>query len=240
VTADSPTIRQPERGYRYSLDPFLLAGFCPLPGVRSAVDLGTGAGILPLLIASRSPETAIVGIELQPELARLAGANVAARGLAERVRIIEGDIRAVRSRLPAQSCDLVVSNPPYRKVGSGRQAPDRQRAAARHEQAGGLPEFTAAAAYLLRQGGRFCLIYLAERLAELLAELRGAGIEPKRLRLVHSRPGDEARLVLVEARRGGRSGLKVEPPLYIYAGSDYSAEVRDCYAGLDWLPTAGG
>lgn len=225
-------LRQPSKGYRYSLDPFLLSGFVDRTA-KVAVDLGTGSGILPILLCSRFPALSMTGLELQPELAELARCNVVDNGLAGQVRILDGDVRNCCSLFPPQSVDLVVSNPPYRPPGSGRVAPDRQRAAARHEQAGGLREFVAAAAYLLGSGGRFCLIHLAERLAELLAELRLARLEPKRLRLVHSRPADEARLVLVEARRDGRSGVRVEAPLYVYDGEGYSRDVLDCYPGLE-------
>jgi len=125
-----------------------------------------------------------------------------------------------------------VSNPPYRSLGGGRTAPTTERATARHELAGGLEDFLAAAHYLLKQGGRFYLIYLAERLAELLAAMREQRLEPKRLRCIHARPGERALMVLVEGRKSGKPGLTVEAPLYVYAGEeDYSAEVLAMYEG---------
>lgn len=222
-------IIQKRDGYRFSLDPILLCGFARLDGVTAVLDLGTGSGVIPLLLARRSGATRILGMELQAAAADRARRSVELNGLTERVEIIEGDVRQVTGQLGPGSFDLVLSNPPFRPGGSGRIAPGAERAAARHELAGGLQDFVAAAARLLRPGGRCCLIHLAERLTDLLVELRGAGLEPKRLRLVHSRAGEEARLVLVEARRGGRPGLMVEAPLVIYDGEGYGAEVLAWY-----------
>jgi tRNA1Val (adenine37-N6)-methyltransferase len=224
---------QAEKGYRYSLDPILLAHFSADRAKGQVVDLGTGGGILPLLLSHLGNADVLTGIELQPTLVERARRNVELNALTGQVTILDGDIRKIKSLLPAGSADLVVANPPYRKVGSGRIAPDDERAAARHELAGGLREFTAAAGWLLKHGGSFCLIYLAERLSELLIEMVGAGIEPKRLRMIHSRRGEEAKLVLVEGRKGGRPGLIVEKPLTLYrdgsTGRDYSDEVLQMY-----------
>ena len=222
-------IIQKRDGYRFSLDPILLCGFASFAGVEAAVDLGTGSGVIPLLLARRSAAIRIVGVELQAGLADRARRSVALNGLAERVEIVEGDLRQVAGQLGAGSFDLVLSNPPFRQGGSGKIAPEAERAAARHELAGGLADFLKAAALLLRPGGRCCLIYLADRLTDLLLELRRAGLEPKRLRMVQSRAGEGARLALVEARRGGRPGMVVEAPLLIYEGEGYSAEVLAWY-----------
>ncbi len=220
---------QKRNGYRFSLDPILLCGFASLDGVEAAVDLGTGSGVITLLLARSSVATRIVGVELQAGLADRARRSVVLNGLAERIEIVEGDLRAVAGQLGVQSFDLVLSNPPFRQGGTGKIAPEAERAAARHELAGGLADFLKAAALLLRPGGRCCLIYLAERLTDLLVELRSAGLEPKRLRMVQSRAEDSARLLLVEARRGGRPGMVVEAPLLIYAGEGYSPEVLSWY-----------
>jgi tRNA1(Val) A37 N6-methylase TrmN6 len=224
-------ICQPQQGYRFSLDPFLLCGFAQIAPEERLLDLGTGCGVLPLLLQRRFRSQKIVGLELQPELADLAKRNVEINDLRQQVEILAGDLRQCEKYFSAQSFDVVVSNPPFRQAGCGRLAPDPQRAAARHELAGGLPEFVAAAAFGLRNGGRLYLIHLAERLVDLLEEMRRHRIEPKRLRTVHSRAGDRARLVLVEGRRAGRPGLCLEPPLCIYADEGYSAEVLEWYGG---------
>ncbi|TYO96066.1 tRNA1Val (adenine37-N6)-methyltransferase [Geothermobacter ehrlichii] len=222
---------QAKAGYRFSLDPFLLCGFAPLAEMagRRLVDLGCGNGVIPLLAARQSAAARIVGIEQQPAMVERARRSVRLNGLDDRIEILAGRVQDVPELLPVQSVDLVLSNPPFRPPRSGRIAPDDERAAARHELAGGLDDFVRAAAFLLKNGGRFCLVHLTERLTDLLTLLRQASIEPKRLRLVHSRRKEPARLVLVEGRRAGRPGLTIEPPLVVYEGEGYSAEVLACY-----------
>ncbi len=222
---------QAEKGYRFSLDPVLLAHFAQLRAGERIVDLGTGSGVIPLLLARLSAATELVGVELQPQMAERAERNVALNDLQERVQILHGDLRQIRQLLPVASADLVVTNPPYRPLGSGRISPADERAKARHEIAGGLQDFIAAASWLLKNGGRFATIYLAERLPELLSQLLVCGIEPKRLRMVHPRRQEPARMVLIEGRKAGRPGLAVDPPLYIYngAGRDYTDEVLAMY-----------
>lgn len=222
-------IIQAKRGYRFSLDPVLLSDFVQVADCDRLADLGTGAGVLPLLLAARTALKHIVGVEIQPELADRARRSVLLNGLQERIDILQGDLRGLHKRLPPQTFDVVVSNPPFRRPGTGRQAPDAERAAARHELAGGLSDFLRAAAYLLRDGGRFHVIYLAERLTELLTAMQNLRLEPKRLRCVHPRLSEAANLVLVEGRKGGRSGLLVEPPLCVYDGNTYSAEILAIY-----------
>ncbi|MFO7577956.1 MAG: SAM-dependent methyltransferase, partial [Pelovirga sp.] len=146
---------------------------------------------------------------------------------------LQGDIRQIAVMLPAGAADLVVTNPPYRTPGSGRIAPVGERAGARHELAGSVADFVAAAGWLLQPGGRLAVIYLAERLTLLLTSMSMAGIEPKRLRLVHSRAAAGARLVLVEGRKGASPGMQVEKPLILHgegaAAGKYSAEVARMY-----------
>ncbi|OGR33779.1 MAG: hypothetical protein A2005_09715 [Desulfuromonadales bacterium GWC2_61_20] len=226
----TPVLDQNPGGYRYSLDPFLLVGFAAAESGRRLVDLGCGSGVVPLLLAARRPQALVSGIELQPRLAELARSNVAASGVADRVEIIAGDLRQIGPLLPPAECDAVLANPPYRRVGSGRLAPDGERAAARHELNGTLADFVAAAVYLLKAGGRFYLVHLPERLSEVLTLLQTAGLAPKRLRCVHPQPGAAACLVLVEGRKGGRPGLVVETPLLVRDGGGYSPEMAALYA----------
>ncbi len=224
-------IIQAEKGYRFSLDPLLLCAFATIPRGAQVVDLGTGSGLIPLLLARRCGAAKILGVEIQGDLAERARRNVQLNDLQEQVTIVCCDLRQPRPELPLQSFDVALANPPYRRPGSGRVAPGAERAAARHELAGGLDDFLAAAARLLRDGGRFYLVFLAERLAELLAAMRQRQLEPKRLRTVHGRSGDPARMVLVEGRKRGGAGLVIEAPLFIYTGEGYSAEVRAIYEG---------
>lgn len=222
-------IIQARNGYRFSLDPILLCNFARVGKGETVFDLGTGAGVIPLVLAKRSQATRVVGIELQPQLADRALRSAVLNDLEERVEIRCTDIREVRDWAGPQSADVVVCNPPFRVPGSGRIAPGDERAAARHEISGSLDDFLVAAVYLLPDGGRFYIIHLAERLAELLALMQQRRLTPKRLRCVHSREGEAARLVLVEGRRGGGGGMRVEAPLYVYAGENYTAEVLAMY-----------
>ena len=227
---------QGENGYRYSLDPILLSRFVRIKKSARVVDLGSGCGILPILLAKLSTAEELIGIELQASLAVRSVRNVKLNSLQDRVHILPGDIRNIRNLLPAGSIDLVVSNPPYRSLASGRIAPGSERATARHELSGGLADFVASAKWLLKNGGSFAVIYLAERLPELMAAMVAVGIEPKRLRMVHSRQDAPAKIVLLDGCRGGRPGLKVEKPLYIYknsgTGRDYTEEVLQMYGEL--------
>ena len=226
-------IRQPAAGYRHSVDPLLLCAFATIGAADRVADLGTGCGVIPLLLAGRGKGREFVGIEVQEGLAAQAAANVSGNGLAGRVTIVPADLRELPAGIAPASFDVVLANPPYRAPGRGRLSPGAERAAARHELAGGLDDFLAAAARLLGHGGRCALVLIPERLVELLAALRAQRLEPKRLRLVHSRPGRPACLVLVEGRKGGRPGLEVEAPLVIYgegAGRDYSEEMLRVFA----------
>jgi tRNA1Val (adenine37-N6)-methyltransferase len=228
----APTILQACDGYRHSLDPLLLCAFALVPPQARVADLGTGSGVMPLLLAHQGQGREFVGIERQPALAARAAASVRLNGLEGRVRIVCADLRALSAEVAAGSFDVVLANPPYRRMTSGRVAPGAERAAARHELAGGLPEFLATAERLLKNRGRCSVVFLAERLAELLATLCRCNLEPKRLRLVHSRAGEPARLVLVEGRKNARPGLTVEAPLIVYGageGRDYSAELQEIF-----------
>ncbi|MCD4688649.1 MAG: tRNA1(Val) (adenine(37)-N6)-methyltransferase [Desulfuromonadaceae bacterium] len=222
-------IIQHQDGYRFSLDPVLLCAFTRVAAGETVVDLGSGSGVIPLLMARRSDSAQIIGVERQSTMVDRSRRSVLLNGLESRITIQEGDLRQIRNLLDAESAQVVVANPPFRKVDSGRLSPHSERAQARHEVAGNLADFVAAAAYLLGSGGRCYLVYLAERLAELLDLLRQAGLEPKRLRCIHSRTGQAARMVLVESRRAGGVGLTIEAPLYVYDGECYSAEVLGCY-----------
>lgn len=221
------TLHQPEKGYRFSIDAVLLAAQArPRPG-DLVVDLGTGCGVVALLMAGRCSELKIYGVELQAELARLARRNVRHNHLEGVVQIIEADINSLGGKHLPRPADLIVTNPPYYKLASGRLNPDDQRAVARHELRLNLDQLLAGVKRLLRTGGRLVCVYACERLTDLLTGMRRAGVEPKSLRMVHSRSHDEAKLCLVEGIQQGRPGLKIQPPLVIYApDGDYSEEVK--------------
>ena len=227
--AGGPVFRQ-DPGARLSTDSVLLADFVPLRGAERGIDLGCGAGILSLLLLCRGERLHMTGLELREEAAALARENLTQNGFSERSKILTGDIREHRSLFSHGSFDLAVANPPYFPTGSGASSPDPARAGAREERESSLEDFCAAAAFLLPTGGRFCLVYRPERLTALLGCLHESGLEPKRLRFVSARAESAPSLALVEARRGGRPGLVVEPPLVLQeAQGKESGEVRRIY-----------
>lgn len=210
------TVNQPRDGYRFSIDAILLADFVQCKDGQVIIDLGTGCGIIALLLATRHPGVQLVGVEIQDELARAAAANVRANRLEDRIRILHQDLKALHIQQVPDLVHQVVCNPPYRRVKSGRVNPDRSKAGARHEIFARLADFVDAAARMLQLSGRLSCIYPAERLTDLMDHLRQANLEPKRLRLVHSKREEGARLVLLTAVKGGRPGLVIDPPLVIY------------------------
>jgi tRNA1Val (adenine37-N6)-methyltransferase len=157
------------------------------------------------------------------------------------VEIRREDLRIPESLCPSASFDAAVCNPPYRRLGSGRMNPDPEKTAARHEIAGTVSDFLAAAAYALREGGRLYTIYPAARSVELLFRMRLNRLEPKRLRLVHSRSDSAAQFVLAEGVKGGGEQLSVTRPLFIYErGGGYSAEMISIFQALSSFPPGGG
>lgn len=222
-------IQHPGR-FPFGMDPVLLAHFVQVRRRDRVLDLGTGCGIIPLLLAGSHSELRITGLELQPETAEMASRSVQLNQLEHRIRIDCGDYRQIAQRYGHGQFDVVTMNPPYRETGRGAVSPAEFRAAARHELDGGLPEAVEAAAIAVKFGGRVAAVFLAERLADLLVQMRAQRLEPKRLRLIHPREGRPANLLLLEAVKGGGAGLRVEPPLVIYGeGQTYTPEVQQIY-----------
>lgn len=209
----------------------LLARFAAEKPVARAADLGSGSGVVALCLLGLGAAGEVVGVELQEEMAERARRSAAWNGWAERARFLAGDLRGLGALLPAAAFPLVVSNPPYRPLASGRVSPEPSCAVARHEVACALADVTAAADYLLEPKGDFCVVYPAQRAAALLEGCRGAGLEPKVLRFVHPRAGELPSLVLLRCRKGGTEGLEVRWPLALHppdgeggSGRRYSEE----------------
>jgi tRNA1Val (adenine37-N6)-methyltransferase len=223
---------QSRGGYRVSLDAVLLAHFAQFRAGARVVDLGAGNGALLAMLAHRHPSARLTGIEIQAAMVARARRNVVLNGLQDRVKIVGGDVRAIAGLAEPESYDAAICNPPYRAARSGRVSPNPEKRIARHEFEGALGHFLQAGGYLLGEGGRMALVYPAYRCVDLLANLRAAGIEPKRLRMVHSFAASAATLALVEGVKGGRSALSVEAPLIIYdAPRRYSTEVAAMLRG---------
>ena len=226
---NGPRFSQAEH-FRLGTDCVLLSDFINLNTARRGIDLGCASGAIALLLLCRSEKLHMTGLELQADAVTLAEENMARNGFSGRSRLLCGDIRHHRELFPSGSFDLVVANPPYYPLGSGALSPDPARAAARGETDCSLEELCRAAAWLCRSGGSFCLVHKPERLSELMCCLSRHGLEPKRLRLVCHRRDAAPNLVLLEARRGGKPGLRLEPCLILREedGSE-SAEVRRIY-----------
>ncbi len=223
-------VYQNTEGYRFSVDALLLYSFVNVKYVREIADLGAGSGIIGLLLARKYAAARVLLVELQESLYRLAERNIALNGLGDRVTALLTDIRHLYASCPPETCDLVVSNPPFRKPSSGRLSLGEERAVARHELRLRLPELAKSASYLLRAKGRFCIIFHPERLIEIIETFRDAKLEPKRMRLVHNDIRAVSKMVLVEAVKDAKAGLKIEKPLILYnADGTYTDEVKDMY-----------
>lgn len=220
-------IIQAKDGYRFSIDAVLLENFISAKRLHKGVELGAGSGIISILLASRLKGPKIIAAEVQGPLAERARRNVSLNNLDDRIEIVANDMRALKKMFPANTFDFVFSNPPFRKPKTGRLSKYEERAVARHEIEITLPDLIKTASYLLKHSGRFYLIYHPFRLAELVELLRKARLEPKRMRFVHSKEGDEAKMVLIEAVKGSGTWLKIDPPLYLYEkGNDYTSEMK--------------
>ncbi len=226
---------QPRHGYRFSVDALLLASFAQGadPAWRGAVvDLGAGCGVVGLALAARLPGARVILVELQPRLARICRVNVQENGMADRVEVVEGDLRSLKGHLEGDCADLVVSNPPFRPAGSGRHSPNRERAVANMELEVTLPVLMASAARLLRPRGYLAVIYPAERCVEVCDAMAHHGLRPVRLRPVHPLPDRTARRVLLLGRKGVSDPLVLEPPLVIHGSEGvYTAETARILEG---------
>lgn len=215
---------QPEGGYRFSLDSLLLACFAR-PGRRHVgVDLGCGCGVIGLGLLLNQPGIAVTGVELNPESVNAAEANAEHLHFSKQFQVEQGDVADWR---PQAVVDFVVANPPYRTLGQGRISQGEERATARFERQADFAAFARCAAVALKTRGKFTFVHLPERLAGIMGALAANGLEPKRLRMVHARREDHARMVLVEAVKAASEGLKVEPPLILHQGRGRDTRFTD-------------
>lgn len=219
---------QPAKGCRFSMDPLLLAAFAAQSKWQNALDLGAGCGVAGLaLLLIRTQQAGIAGrvLGVDQDVAMLTAAEENARLLGVEDQYTTGRVdlaapdAAWKLLAPDHSMDLVLSNPPFRAQQSGRTPPDANRLTARFETGAGLPEFAVAARRVLTTKGRFCIVYLAERLSQACAVLEEGGFAVKRVLPVHGKADQPAKLVLVEARKGGGPGMQLLPPLVLYAGA---------------------
>jgi tRNA1Val (adenine37-N6)-methyltransferase len=224
VLGGSLCICQEKHGYRFSVDSLLLANFVRLGATDAVCELGTGCGVVLVVLAHLHPKIRLYGVEIQRPLFELAGQNAAQNGFADRIALACGDFRNLPFGPVPHKVDAVVANPPFYRLGSGRSNPSAQKALARHEFFADIGQVLETAARLLPFGGRFFAVYPASRIVGLLAKARENGLEPKRLRLVHSRVDSPASMALVEAVKNAKEDCLVEPPLVLY-------QKQGCYSG---------
>lgn len=222
-------ILQDTREFCFSLDAVLLAHFPRWKKEQRVLELGTGTGVIPLLMADEVSH--VEALELNPVTARLAKRNVDMNGMEDRITVREGDLRKIREFYPPESFDVVLSNPPYRPVGNGRRSARDGVAMARHELTATLSDVVSAARYALRFRGLFAMVHLPERLGEILVALHENQMEAKRLLLVHPKPEKVPNLLLLEAVVGAApGGLKVLPPLVVHGETgEYTEELLRIY-----------
>ena len=216
--------------FRFGTDAVLLADFAAPRRHDRVCDLGTGTGIIPLLLYARENTISADAVEIQPDMADMAARSMAMNGLNEKIRVLPGDLRSIRTLLPHARYDLVTCNPPYGKAGGTLLNPDASKRLARHEESCAIEDVACAAAWLLQNGGRLCCVFPAARMIELSDAMRKYRMAPKRIRMVHSRVEKAAQLCRMEGMLDARPGLIIEPPLVIYDENNaYTPELRRIY-----------
>ena len=223
-------IIQKKKGFCFGMDAVLLSGFAQVKEGEMAVDLGTGTGIIPILLEAKTKGRHFTGLEIQEEVAEMANRSVRLNHLEDRVDIVRGDIKEASRLFGKASFDVVTSNPPYMNDNHGLKNPELPKAIARHEVFCTLDDVCREASLLLKSGGRFYMVHRPHRLAEIITALKTYKLEPKRMKLVHPFVDKEANMVLIEAVRGGRSMMKVEAPIIVYREPCvYTQEIYDVY-----------
>ncbi|SHJ66613.1 tRNA1(Val) (adenine(37)-N6)-methyltransferase [Parasporobacterium paucivorans] len=214
----------------FGMDAVLLSGFVLVKPGEKVLDLGTGTGIIPILLEAKTEGRHFTGLEIQKDSADMASRSVEYNNLQHKVEIVTGDIKEASRIFGRASFDVVTSNPPYMKSNHGLKNPDEPKAIARHELLCSLEDLVREASALLRPGGRFYMVHRPQRLIEIITALTKHGLEPKRMKMVHPFADREANMVLIEAVKGGRPMLKVEKPLIVYrAPGEYMQEIYSIY-----------
>lgn len=208
-------IQDPKR-FCFGVDAVFLSHFVKAKAGSRVLDLGTGTGVIPILLTAHTEAAHITGLEIQEASAEMADRSVQLNHLEDRIEIIQGDIKEAAGLFPAASFDVITSNPPYMTERHGLENEYEPKNIARHEVLCSLEDVVRAAAYLVRPGGSFFLIHKPFRLAEIFSVLMQYKMEPKRMRMVHPYVEKEPNMVMIEAVRGGKSRITVEPPLVVY------------------------
>ena len=207
---------QKNKGLTFGTDAYLLAAYVKSAPSSVAVELGGGTGIISLLLAAKRKLRCITAVEIQPEYAELIQRNVTLNGHDEQIRVLCKDVRELKPADVGSEVDLVFSNPPYMRTDSGKRNTEDEKYIARHEVCGGIDDFCASAARLLRYGGKFVCVWRPDRLSELFSALHAHSLEPKRMTMVHADLASEPCMVLLESIKGGAPSMRISPPLILY------------------------
>lgn len=223
-------IIQNKKGFCFGMDAVLLSNFCDIKNNSQVVDLGTGTGIIPLLIWAKNNVKKIYGIEIQEEVAEMAKRSVAMNGLEESIDIINEDLLKAPEILGVNKFEVVTSNPPYMLQGAGLINPQDKKAISRHEITCTLEDVIRVASRLLKHNGSFFMVHRPHRIVDIFCLLRQYKLEPKRIRFVHPKVKDKPNLVLIKSVKASRPELRFEEPLYVYNDDlTYTDEIYRIY-----------
>lgn len=222
-------IQNPE-GFCFGIDAVLVSNFSQIKKNGLVVDLGTGTGIIPLLISGKSSAKKIYGVEVQEEVADMARRSVALNGLEERIEIVHQNLKTIFEYLPKGLADVVISNPPYMPAGGALVNPGSYKAISRHEVLCTLEDVMKTAAGLLKEKGGFYMVHRPSRLVDIIELGRRYKLEPKLIRMIHPKEGKEPNIMLIKCVKSGNPELRVMPPLYVYnKDGSYTDEIFDIY-----------
>ncbi|MCR5791407.1 MAG: tRNA1(Val) (adenine(37)-N6)-methyltransferase [Lachnospiraceae bacterium] len=225
-------IIQNRHKFCFGIDAVLLSDFARVRRGENVLDIGTGTGVIPILLAAKTEGRHFTGLEIQEESVEMAGRSVALNGLGEKIDILKGDIRNAKELFPNESFDVIVSNPPYMAAGHGLKNESPEMAIAKHEILCRFTDIAGESARMLKESGRLYLIHRPFRLAEVMVALCAVHLEPKKLRFVQPYADREPNMVLIEAIKGAKPRVTVEKPLIIYQGKNvYTQEIIDIYGG---------
>ncbi len=223
-------IIQNSEGFCFGMDAVLLTYFATVPDGGTVLDLGTGTGIIPILMSAKTGASHLTGLEIQEDSAEMAGRSVRMNSLEDRISIINGDIKEAGRIFPLASFDVITCNPPYLQENHGITNPEDAKAIARHELLCTLEDVVSRAEVLLKPGGHFFMVHRPFRLSEIMCTMHDHHLEPKRMRLVYPMQDKEPNMVLIEGVRGGNMRITVEKPLILQNDDgSYTDEVKELY-----------
>lgn len=223
-------IIQKTDGFCFGMDAVLLSGFAQVKRGEHVLDMGTGTGIIPLLLSAKTEGKHFTALEIQKEIAEMAERSVCLNHLEEKITVVNGDIKEAGKIFGAASFDVVTTNPPYMNDAHGLKNPTEVKAISRHEVLCTLDDVVREGARVLKPGGRMYMVHRPHRLIEIITAMKQYKLEPKRMKMVHPFQDKEANMVLIEAVRGGGSWLKMEAPIIVYKEPGvYTDEIYDIY-----------